>query len=275
MSGVTFSHSVLGNLTLRLPPTSVSWTYNMNTKTWDTYAGQVIQLLSINFDQFVITGKFGKEGPHGRIKEGNKFIERSSTEFDNYKTKSQYGIGLTQMTAYFRDYFSIASQGNNAHLQGNYNQEPIKLTYSGALDVPIDTGKAETWTIYPTSFPSYRRSNQDFAPEWRVEAEVYEPATEIQYQSSLAAIERLRNAVGYKPLSPFTDPLGQFLPDNFDSLTAQAKLAALKKAYGKVNVKLDDVFAHYFSMLPAYTPSDLEALLNMNGSFPLAVGANK
>jgi hypothetical protein len=270
MAGVIFSHPVVGDIHLRLPPTSVEWTYNMNTQTFDTYAGQVVQLLSINFDQFVISGKFGKEGPWGRRIENRQLVDRDITEFDDYKTTEPYAIGLAQMTAYFRNYFSIASQGNNSHLQGNYNQTPVSLTYQGALDVPIDTGKAETWLIYPTSFPSYRRSNQDFAPEWQVHAEVYEPATDIQYQTSLAAIDRLRNAVGYKPLSAFSDPVGQFLPANFDNLTAKQKLASLKKAYGKVSSSLDSTFAHYAAMLPAYTSDDLAALLNMNGSFPLA-----
>lgn len=259
MAGVTFTHPNLdiGTLNLRLPPTSVEWTFNMNTSVRDTYAGQVIQLLSVNIDRLTITGKFGKEGPHGR---GDQ---------RNYTTNDPLGVGLTQMTEFFRNYFSVASQGIDTASTGNYDQRSIKLTYEGALDVPVSDGKTEVWLVHPISFPSYKRSNQDFAPEWRVECEVVEPSLAVQVAAEHSALNQLRDSVGYRPNNEFSDPLGQFLPQDYHQRTEADQRALLAVATKEARGQIDDTFSHFQGMIPAYTEEDLQALLQMNGSLPL------
>jgi hypothetical protein len=112
------------------------------------------------------------------------------------------------MTAYFRRYFTVATAGGDhispggSFVRGAYNQQYMKLAYDGGLE-----DFERSWLVYPTSFPSYRRSNEDFAPEWRVEFEVVQPDFFIDTQNKLKAIDRLKKNIGYRPLNPFSDPL--------------------------------------------------------------------
>src|SRR5687768_5528619 len=71
---VVFSYTHTGlpdkprrTLRLRHNPYEVNWTYNLNTQTYPTYAGEVIQVLSVNIDKLTIQGQLGKEGPFGAI----------------------------------------------------------------------------------------------------------------------------------------------------------------------------------------------------------------
>src|SRR3954465_11882549 len=102
MPGIIFDHPRVGTLNLRLAPTSVEWTYNMNVRTYDTFAGQVVQVLSMNFGDFVIMGRFGREGPHGKNLDNNTITSRTAGELSDYKNAGIYAVGLTQMTEYFR-----------------------------------------------------------------------------------------------------------------------------------------------------------------------------
>jgi hypothetical protein len=267
MAGVIISHKHVGTLNLRLPPTSVEWTYNMNTSTTDTYAGQVVQILSINFDRLTIVGRFGKEGAFGRELEDGKYEPRGVDELRDWRTTARYGVGLHQMHEWFQNYFAIASQGNE---DDRYVQEPVTIVYSGRLDVDVDDGIEERWTVYPVSFPSFRRSNQDFAPEWRVECEIDEAPAIVENAQIQDEIERLRQGLGYTPSNRFSDPLGQYLPRDFGTsqFSAAQRAELLKRAKTQLQSSLDDKWQSYMDMLPAYTDQDLENLILMNGSLP-------
>lgn len=260
MAGVYFHHPTVGSLSLRLAPTSVEWTYNLNTSTTQTYAGEVVQILGVNFDQLTVSGRFGKEGPHGRTNIGTasspRYEPRPPDQVRDYSSSGKYAIGLTQMTEYFRDYFSIASQGNDAHAVGHYNQEPMKLAYDGGLDV-----MEANWTVYPTSFPSYRRSHQDFAPEWQVVFEVEEADYKIRTRVMDEEISRLRSYVGYFPNNRFSDPFGTYAP--FTKPTE----ADLKRALSTVQIEAaqDKLIDVYNQMLPAYSPQDIQQLMQVSG----------
>lgn len=266
MSGVTFSHPDpnVGTLRLRLPPTSVEWTYNMATSTTPTYAGEVVQILGINFDKLVITGQFGKEGPHGK---DSNLDRRPIDEFRDYQGGTGvYRVGLSQMMEYFQRYFAIASQGRDAVIEGNYNQQWITLNYDGAIDVDIDVGKPEgPWQVHPISFPSFRRSNELFAPEWRVECEVVEPPGSIKYAQMQEEIARMSKATVAEgrptpgAFNPFNDPLGQFT-------TADATAKAKEHAEQSLQAIQGHILDHYATMLPAVTPDELDELIRSGAS---------
>lgn len=250
MAGVLFNHPTVGSLSLRLAPISVEWTYNLNTNTTQTYAGEVVQILSVNFDKLILTGRFGKEGPHGK--------GRPISEARDYNASGRFDIGLTQMTEYFRDYFAIASQGNDAGSQGNYNQTPMNVSYDGGLDV--QEGK---WKVYPVNFPSYKRTNRDFAPEWRVECEVEEADYKVQTTAMTEEISRLREYVGYFPNNKFSDPFGTYAP--FTKISKGQLQKALDIATGEASKVQDAMLDIYNGMLPAYSAEDLEQLITVSG----------
>jgi hypothetical protein len=141
-----------------------SGTYDLVTNTVPTYAGEVVQILAIKFDQLVIEGKFGKEGPHGATLTDGRLERRETSQLRDFESAGVYAIGLTQMTEFFQRFFAIASQGHDAQVEGHYDQQPMTLRYDGASSVGVELGRDELWKVYPVNFPSYQRSLVDFAP---------------------------------------------------------------------------------------------------------------
>jgi len=272
MAGVVFSHpnASIGELSLRLAPKQVDWNFALNTSTQDTYAGEVVQLLSINFDKLVIVGQFGTEGPWGKaaIADGRIF-PRKRSDRDDFRSTEPYAVGLTQMTEYFRRYFSVASQGRDAVAAGHYSQQPMRVTYHGALDVDVDDGLTEgDWHIYPTSFPSFRRTNVDFAPEWRIEGDIVEPDPNVERASMKEEIERLRSAVGFTHFNPYSDPFTltggkdprkNLTPERLEALYQKARKNVLEDSLTRLD--------HYRTIFGGeFTDEALNELLQLGGS---------
>lgn len=263
-SGVIFEYTD-GNgthtLKLRLDPYEVGWTYNVITNVVDTYGGQVVQVLGINIGTLTIKGRFGKETPWGAVVENGirkPLGELKDSNIWDYEAASgPYGVGLTQMTTFFREYFAVSTQGQDAQTgPGHYVQIPMILRYPN-----------RQWLITPFEFPSYRRSKEDFAPEWMVNAYVIEradndniPPTKPPTLDSLhikdmaKALDRINSIIGYpdKERNPWSDPL----PGNKFPNSAEAERAALKMVH------------MYKDMLPPYTLGDVKKMLWQDISVP-------
>lgn len=242
-------------LTLRLDPTEVSWTYNVNTQSFDTYGGQVIQVLSINIDTLSIHGQLGREGAFGVYKVGgaqkddryggpvpaggwsNKYVDR---QFDYNGVDYP---GLHAMVEFFREYFALVTQGGDPQNPGRFVQVPMKLRYGGG---PSDQDRA--WTITPTSFPDFRRANEAFAPEWRVEAQVIESDATVKANQKNSAIARLQDAIGYKAANPFSDPLADPSSD----------LVSIN----------DQIVSRFKAILPKFSKGELEDMVWRDISVP-------
>lgn len=52
----------LGSYTFNIDPSTVSWTYRLNTKSFDTYGGKVIQVLSCRVENLQIGGSLSQKG---------------------------------------------------------------------------------------------------------------------------------------------------------------------------------------------------------------------
>jgi len=251
-----FSHPNLKtDLILRLDPTEVDWTYNLNTSETATYAGQVVQILSVNFESFVIQGRFGREARDDYTREGAALVRKPQ---GNPLTSGAYGPGLFQMHEWFKQYFSIASQGING--QDNYNQSPVTVTYRGTYDIPVDDDKSETsWKVYPTSFPSFRIANDNFAPEWKVECQVYEAPSSISTSTIDEAIDRLQYQPLYQPGSKWSDP---------NPISGNPTPSQLRDAAQAVFNSLNQAADIFIQNLPTYTASDLEEMIVKGFSTP-------
>jgi hypothetical protein len=261
---VTFSYinpkeGVTHSLNLRLDPYAVDWTYTLNTQSIDTYAGQVIQILSVKIDTLTIQGQFGKEGPFGKkqvkagFKDRNKFTHTTDglapTDIDeqwNVGT-GPYAVGLTQMTEFFRTYFAISAQGSDAqadNVSNRYLQIPMTLSYPG-----------RTWgQIIPSQFPSYKRANDNFAPEWRVISQVVEAPTDLLDDLKNSAIDRLNSIILPKDRvirNPFSDPL--------------VSLAGAERN----NAILVNKFK---ALLPEFTTGELQDMFWKDITLPAAIG---
>lgn len=281
MPGTIFSHPIVGTLNIRFAPTSVEWTFDLVTNTVQTYAGEVVQLLAIKFDTLTIEGTFGKEGPFGSVVTNGKLVKRAQSEYNDFSDNRPYAIGLTQMTEYFRQYFAVASQGHDAQVEGHFNQSPVVITYDGASDIGVELARGETWQVYPTSFPSYSRSVEEFAPQWRVECQIHESPESIAAVTQKDVITQLsetnadafRPGVGYRPFNPFSDPFqgaaGNGLnARDFGNLSKTQQMALLADARKQANSNADKLFDKWRSMLPAYSDEELNRLILIGGSIP-------
>jgi hypothetical protein len=228
-------------LTLRVDPYNVEWTYNLNTQVYDTYGGQVIQVLSVNVDTLTIDGQFGKEGPFGIHK--NKLVKRRkgnkpihvTVEDPRWGGPVQYGdwvtnhtdqqfnpdstpdhIGLYQFAQFFIKYFTVHSQGGLKGDEGNFIQTPMHITYDAGPypDAAAHAGahgqtEFRHWQAFPTSLPSFSRSNEEFAPLWKLEFSVYQADPNVEFATKNDAIKtlsRIRDGVGWEAQNPWIDP---------------------------------------------------------------------
>lgn len=49
-------------LRFRTNPNSIKWNYTINTKTWETYAGRVVQILSVRIEDLTVVAEAGNGG---------------------------------------------------------------------------------------------------------------------------------------------------------------------------------------------------------------------
>lgn len=284
MAGVQFSHPDISNpLNIRLGPSSIDWSYELVTSTTPTYAGEVVQILAIRFTNFTIEGQFGKEGAHGSEIVNDKLVRRPTDQLRDFGSTSRYAIGLTQMTEFFRQYFAIASQGHDVQVKGHYNQQPITIHYEGASDIGIATNNSEVWKVYPTSFPSYARSKENYAPKWRVVCEVYEAPEDVKMATQAEVLQQLsgtdanafRPGIGYRPFNKFSDPFdptgyGRDPNNPLVGLSPSQKLALYATAQAQANKNVDKLFSDWRAMVPAYDDASLNKLLSIGGSVPIS-----
>lgn len=236
-------------MTLRHNPYNVSWTYNVNTHVQDTYTGQVIQILSVNIDKITIEGQLGIEGPYGKKVVRGQIKDRDYSEQFDYTASSGKYVGLHAMVEFFREYFAVSTQGADAEITGHYAQAPMTVSYG------VDTHPtSRLWPqIIPVSFPSFRRENNNFAPEWRVEAHVLEADPKIKPEATQKVLERLRQGIGYKVANPFSDPL----LNNADVLAFQ-----------------DKIIGGFRDMLPDFNQRELQELIWNGVTVPNFTGAS-
>jgi len=250
----TFSFTDAGGkkhtLNIRHNPYNVTWDYNLNTNIVDTYAGQVIQVLSVNIDNLVIEGQLGMEGPFGRKNVGSRatprWIEKDITEQFSYNGTM---VGLHGMNEFFRQYFAIASQGGDATIPngGQYLQTPMTVNY----DVNTHPSSRHWPQIIPVDFPSFRRANDNFAPMWKVTAHVWEADKSVEKAIQRKALERLAQNIGYQSPNKFSDPA---FTTNTDAITATANL-----------------LEGFQKLLPTYTAEQLQHLIWSQASVPRMV----
>lgn len=94
MPSISFSHPNLStNLTVRTGVDDISWSYKLNTQTYPTYGGEVVQILSAYTDTITLGGTV-----------------RSYEKME-------------QIYSWFLDYLQSATQGG-------YSQEPVIMAYN-------------------------------------------------------------------------------------------------------------------------------------------------
>lgn len=257
VSGVKFSYKGAEGtkaLSLRLGPTQVSWTYNLNSRIIDTFGGQVVQILSTNIANLTLEGQFGREGPYGRTLQDRRYEHRPPGELHDTSAQGDLRVGLHQFVSYFRDYFSQASQGGDRGALDAYNEASMSVEY-----VDLDDLFPRRWTGYPINLPSFQRSKENFAPKWQVQFEVSEPDPEIARQTMNPEIEKIQALVGYTVFNPFSDPLA--------SLVKNPEVAK-EVASTYTEAIVDSLRAGYIRYTQSFTDEQLRELVDLAISGP-------
>lgn len=148
---------------------SVRWGYGLNTQTFPTYAGEVVQILSAYIDNMEIQGTVR-----------------------NYRE-------MESIYRWFIQYFQVATQGGFAH-EGSYDERPIEMEYPH---------RGWTFNVWPIAMPGLQYSSELIAPQWRMSAHVQQfrerspfGVSDLPYNIE----EILDHPIGYIEDNPFSNP---------------------------------------------------------------------
>lgn len=145
---VIFSHPGIhdgnGNpdkLVVKTGADNIAWSYNLNTQKYQTYGGEVIQILSANIGALTIEGTV-----------------RDYTELDEiYGWFKKYIFNLRG--ANINNPETIASKTSSG-------QQPVKIQYPH---------RGWEWDVYIREAPGYRMGRDVVAPNWKVVCEFFHP----------------------------------------------------------------------------------------------------
>ena len=258
------------SLILRNDIYNVTWNYNLNTAVYDTYGGQVIQVLSVDIDGLTIDGQFGREGPFGVHTTSSATtdprwggpVPRGGFSTNNVDEQFTYQgakyPGLYAMLEFFTEYFTVSAQGGDINNPGKFIQKPMLITYdtgpypspssgAGVLNAPT----YRRWIATPKSFPSFTRSNEEFAPLWKIECEVVQADPNLSFNIKndvIKQIDSLKDGVGWTAENPWADASAN-----------PADNPAIVTNY---------IVNEFKNILPKITQGDLEAMVWQNISIP-------
>jgi hypothetical protein len=232
---IEFEHRECGTLRVYTGMDEIGWGYSLNVADWDTYAGQVVQILSCYVEDVTISG-----------------------------TLQSYA-DLEVLTTYFLTYFQVASQGDRVNpIPGktSYNQEPMTMRYAH---------RGWEFKIMPTSLPGFRIGREVVAPEWRVQAHMVDDEGDVEDLGDLILKEveirahldtedgsldtnfGLTGVIRFVDENPFSDPFTRKGVD-FENKTLANRA--------------DEIATWYNHLLPSYLKGDFDAITGQLGSKP-------
>jgi hypothetical protein len=242
---VIFSHPEIGTLITQNGIDGAEWAYGMNTATFPTYGGEVVQILSVYIDNITIRG-----------------------------TVSTYRQ-MEQIYSYFTNYLQVATQGKTTGSQGGadngytdtgaYNLRPITFAYPA---------RGWQFLVYPMSVPGFHLGDDVTAPTWALSAFVDDESPDLSLiQNGIKALATTQSQMVQQGTGtvdgesiagfgltgnispqygdPNTDPF-----QTYDAGQAQAQQTIHKYA------------DYYNSLIPAYASGDFSAITNEMGSTP-------
>jgi hypothetical protein len=180
MPPITFSHpQVSGTLTVDTGANDIAWAYTLNTSTYPTYAGEVVQVLSTSIENLNISGEV-----------------RSVAEME-------------RIYHWFLQYMQIATQGRDGT---NYSEYAVKMDYPErgwtlyiqpialpglhyGRDVVVPTWQVQAHVLDPD--PKMTELTIDAALNPELD----------QFKNALTA------DIGFREYNPYSDPLGVLTHD--------------------------------------------------------------
>lgn len=185
MASAYFSHPDLGTLTTENGIDGAEWAYGLNTQSYPTYGGEVVQILSVYIDDVTISG--------------------------SCSTYTQ----LEAIYHYFSSYMQIATQGRtgtpNPDRGTSYNLTPITFTYPE---------REWHFSIYPKALPGFGYGSETIFGIWQITANIRDDSNEltdikkaIQDQAvaqQMGEFQNLNDKISPDSGDPNTDPFQTF-----------------------------------------------------------------
>lgn len=207
-----------------------SWSYNLNTVTFPTYGGEVVQILSCNIGELTITGTL-----------------------PSYKA-------MERVYSFFAYYLQIATQGRSQDPTTGvtaYNQTPVTFTYPE---------RGWSFKIMPTALRRFKYGNDIVAPSWGITAHIVDHSNDLHsikeftkhqvlndFLKSDGDTFNVQGKIGFLAENPFSAP-GSIFGDDFDPDNTREEW---KKQSDRFN-----------EVINAYLESDLESLYETLASRP-------
>lgn len=207
-----------------------SWSYNLNTTTFPTYGGEVVQILSCNIGELTVMGTL-----------------------PSYRA-------MERVYSYFTYYLQIATQGRSPDPDTGrtaYNQTPITFSYPE---------RGWEFKIVPTALKRFKYGNDVVAPSWGIVAHVVDHGNDLhsikeftqrsvldQFLTSDGEKFDLEGKIGFLAENPFS-AYGTIFGDDFDP-------DKTREEWKKESDRFNEV-------IEAYLDSDLEALYETLASQP-------
>lgn len=207
-----------------------SWSYNLNTVTYPTYGGEVVQILSCNIGELTITGTL-----------------------PSYRA-------MERVYSYFAYYLQIATQGRSKDPQSgktSYNQTPMAFTYPE---------RGWSFQIMPTALRKFRYGQDVVAPSWGIQAHIVDHSNDLHSIKEFTKAQVLQDflksdgekfdtegKIGFLSENPFSAP-GTIFGDDFDPESTREAWKAETDRFNEV--------------INAYLDSDLETLYETLASRP-------
>jgi hypothetical protein len=245
MSEVIFNHSKTGKLVMPIGLNGVSWAYMLNTATFNTYGGEVVQILSCYIDALTV------EGDVKRYKDAEEVYE------------------------FFAAYFTAATQGATAEHNGQegvFEQEPMSLEYPD---------RGWTFWIQPMSAPGFLYGKNVVTPKWRMQAWIVDRGLNNeelkQYvgeyaQKQIAELGGRFNLTGeLSPVSgdPANNPFIAPLVPKVSEPNAKGEYEFEPVKAEEVQSNVERLADFYTSLIPSYLKGDFADVTQVSGSSPI------
>jgi hypothetical protein len=245
MSEVIFNHSKTGRLVIPIGMNGISWAYVLNTASFNTYGGEVVQILSCYIDALTI------EGDVKRYKDAEEVYE------------------------FFAKYFTAATQGASAEHQGQqgvFEQEPMTLEYPD---------RGWTFWIQPMSAPGFLYGNEVVVPKWRMKAWIVDRGLNNEElkryvgefaQKQIAELGGRFNLTGeLSPVSgdPANNPFIAPLVPKVSEPNSKGQITFEPVKAEEVMTNVGHLADFYTSLIPSYLKGDFADVTQVSGSSPI------
>lgn len=237
MASLLFTHPKMEqSLSVEVAPNNIEWSYGLNVENFNTYGGEVIQILSAYIDDMTITG--------------------------NVQTYRQ----LENIYSWFIIYAQIATTGFNG--SGKFNIQPVQMYYNerGWHFQIYPTGApgfkysretvAPEWALKAAVVDPAQAAIDAIMDQAAIEA-----ATNLTGEPALFG--NATGEIGFEEKNPFSDPEGNTTANQKKFLSGET-----------VKQGIENLADEYNKLLPAYLEGDFSDLTS-SYSKPVAAAAKE